>query len=72
MWGYSLDRNQAPACYAGLLDSIFKQQRPCALSVASLCSNGNLYLVKDDLIFTVCVNTSSLSRTQRQPRAQCP
>ena len=63
----SLDRNLAPACYAGLLDSIFKQQRPCALSAASLCSNGNLYLVKDDLIFTVCVNIPPLSYAASAP-----
>ena len=57
----SLDRSQNPACYAGLLDSIFKQQRPCTLGAASLCSNGDSYLVKDDIIFTVGVHVPPLS-----------
>ena len=65
--GATLSRQEfGPACYAGLLDSIFKQ-RHVAISAASLCSNGNLYLVKDDLIFTVCVNIPPLSYATSAP-----
>lgn len=62
----TLDRRHPPVCYGALLDTIFKQQRPCVVRRASVCANGTSYLLVNDMIFVAKIG-SSVATTQCPP-----
>lgn len=57
----SLDRRHPPACYEGLLDKIFKQQYPSVVRDASVCGNGDAFLLVGDIIFAVKLGNSAIA-----------